>query len=144
MTELNLDSIQGNIAITVLPQSTGQYCCELSSTLTDSPIVPQPSHGQSADHAIAIALEQLAQSYRERAEEQQNIVLDAVERLPSGEIIEKEYHIIVHFEHMITDESKFEAFHNTIVGNLVVENAQISVIQINSDLPESPLVCFRH
>ena len=144
MAEHNLDFIQGNIAISITPQSTGQYCCELASTLTDSPIVPQTSHGQSADHAIAIALEQLAQAYRERAEEQQNLLLDTVERSSSGEIIEREYHIIVHFEHIITDESKFEAFHNTIVGNLVVENAQISVIQINSDLPESPLVCFRH
>ena len=144
MAERNFDIIHGNIAITILPQSNGQYSCEIASTLTNSPISPQISHGQSSDHAIAIALEQLAHAYRLRSEEQQNLDWETVERSESGGAIEKQYHVIVHFEHVITEESKFEAFHNTIVGNTVVENAQVSVIQINIDLPENPLVCFRH
>lgn len=137
MAEFNLDTIHGNIAFTILSQSNGLYSCEVASTLADSPIDPQISYGQSADHAISIALEQLAHAYRERAEEQQNLDSLAVERSSSGEVIEKEYHVVVHFEHIITEESKFEAFHNTIVGNTVVENAQVIVVQINSFLAEN-------
>ena len=144
MTELNLDSMQGNIAINIVSQATGQYCCELASTLMDSPIVPQPSHGQSADHAIAIALERLAQSYRERAEEQQNLAPLAVERSPSGEVIEKRYHVVVHFEDVLMEESKFEASHSTMLGNTIIENATINIYEISPDLPEDQLVCFRH
>ena len=144
MTELNLDSIQGNIAINIVPQSTGQYCCELASTLIDSPIVPQLSHGQSADHAIAIALEQLAQAYRERAEEQQDLIPLAVERSPLGEVIEKKYHVVVHFEDVLMEESKFEAFHSTILGNTIIENAKVNIFEICLDLPEDQLMCFRH
>ena len=143
MTELNLDSIQGNIAITALTQSTGQYCCELSSTLIDSPIVPKPSYGQSADYAIAIALERLAQDYRERAEEQQNLVPLAVERSPSGEVIEKKYHVVVHFEDVLMEESKFEASHSTMLGNTIIENAKINIYEISPHLPEDQLMCFR-
>ena len=144
MTNLNLNSIQGNIEINILPQSSGDYCCKLASTLTDSPVFLQTSHGQSADHAIAIALERLAQAYRERAEEQQNLAPLAVERSPSGEVIEKRYHVVVHFEDVLMEESKFEASHSTMLGNTIIENAKINIYEISPDLPEDQLVCFRH
>ena len=83
MTEFSLDTIHGNIAIAILSQSNGIYSCEVASTLADSTIDPQISYGQSSDHAISIALEQLAHAYRERAEEQQNWDSLAVERSPS-------------------------------------------------------------
>jgi phosphoribosylformylglycinamidine (FGAM) synthase PurS component len=80
-------------------------------------------------------LEQLADEYRQMAEERQNIGWDAVERSDAGETITKRYHVILHYERIAEDESKFETMHNTIMGNTVVENAKITVITIDSDLP---------
>jgi hypothetical protein len=57
MTGFNLDTIHGNISITILSQSNELYSCEVASTLADSPIDPQISYGQSFDHAISLALE---------------------------------------------------------------------------------------
>ena len=74
------------------------------------------------------------------AEERQNIDWDAVERSESGEPIEKQYHVMLHYEHITTAESKFEAMHNTIIGNTVVENAKITVIEVANELPVKPLV----
>ena len=46
---------------------------------------------------------------------------------------------MLHYERITKDESKFEAVHNTIIGNTVVENATISVVEIDSDLPVEPI-----
>jgi hypothetical protein len=43
------------------------------------------------------------------------------------------------YERITEDESMFEATHNTIIGNTVVENAKIIVVQIDSDLPIEPV-----
>jgi phosphoribosylformylglycinamidine (FGAM) synthase PurS component len=40
----------------------------------------------------------------------------------------------LHYERIAKDESKFEAMHNTMLGNTVVENAKISVIEIEPDI----------
>ena len=74
------------------------------------------------------------------AEERQNIDWDAVEQSESGEPIEKQYHMMLHYEDTITAESKFEAMQNMIVGNTVVENAKVTVIEIANDLPIEALV----
>ena len=140
MTENNPDQITGTISITVLPQTNGQYDCQLSTSLSNHPIYDIRCYGQTQEHAIAIALEQLADEYRRMAEERQNIDWDAVERSGSGEPIEKQYHVMLHYEDIITAESKFEAMHNTIIGNTVVENAKITVIEIANDLPVEALV----
>jgi phosphoribosylformylglycinamidine (FGAM) synthase PurS component len=60
---------------------------------------------------------------------------DTVERSDSGEAIPKHYHVILHYERIAEEESKFEAMYNTIMGNTVVENAKISAIAIDPDLP---------
>lgn len=91
-------------------------------------------YGQTKEHAIAIALENLASRYRQQAEESQNIDSLAVEISDSGEPIEKRYHVILHYERIAKDESKFEAMHNTMLGNTVVENAKISIIEIDPDI----------
>jgi hypothetical protein len=140
MTNANPDRITGTITIAVLPQENGQYLCQLSPSLSDQSRNIIQCYGQTKEHAIAIALEQLADEYRQMAEERQNIDWDAVERSDSGETIAKHYHVILHYERIAEDESKFEAMHNTIMGNTVVENAKITVIEINSDLPVEPLV----
>jgi hypothetical protein len=44
--------------------------------------------------------------------------------------------MILHYERVT--ESKFEAFHDTLLGKMVIENAEIAVIQVNSDLPMPP------
>jgi hypothetical protein len=90
---------------------------------------------KTKEHAIAIALEQLADEYRQIAEEKQNIDWETVERSDSGEPIAKYYHVILHYEHIAEEESKFEAIHNTIMGNTVVENAKITVIEIDQNIP---------
>ncbi len=139
MTQINPDCITGTIAIEVLPQSNGQYLCQISSSLSDRPDDTTNFYGQTKEHAIAIALENLADEYRQKAEESQNINSLAVELSDSGEPINKHYHVIVHYERIAEDESKFEAFHNTIIGNTVVENAKVSIIEIDRDIEIEPL-----
>jgi hypothetical protein len=95
MTELNSDQITGTIAITVLPQANGQYVCQLSPTLSDASRAAIQCYGQSKEHAIAIALEQLAADYRQMAEAQQPSDWLSVERTESGAPIAKHYHVIL-------------------------------------------------
>ena len=140
MTDTNSDRMTGTITIAVLPQDNGQYVCQLSPSLSDRSRNDIQCYGQTQEHAIAIALEQLAGEYRRMAEEQQNVDWDAVERSESGEAIAKRYHVILHYEHITEDESKFEAMHNTIMGNTVVENAKITVIEIDPGLPVEPVM----
>lgn len=138
MTDVNPD-ITGTITIALLPQDNGQYICQLSSSLSDSPRENIQCYGQTQEHVIAIALEQLADYYRRIAEERQNITWDTVERSDSGEPITKHYHVILHYERIAEEESKFEALHNTIIGNTVVENAKITIIEVDPDIPIEPL-----
>ncbi|MGL5061964.1 MAG: hypothetical protein ACRC62_18490 [Microcoleus sp.] len=134
MTQINPDRTTGTIAIDVFPEANGEYLCQISSSLSDRPDDTMNFYGQTKEHAIAIALENLASRYRQQAEESQNIDWDAVEISDSGEPIEKRYHVILHYERIAKDESKFEAMHNTMMGNTVVENAKISIIEISPDI----------
>jgi phosphoribosylformylglycinamidine (FGAM) synthase PurS component len=129
----------GNIAITVIQQANGQYVCELTSSLESRTSPKQSFHGQNAKHAIAIALENVARAIRLEAEEEQNIDWEGVDRSSSGKIIEKRFHVILHYEHVAAEESKFDAMQNTMLGNTVVENAEMSIIQVDTDLPIEPL-----
>ena len=144
MTQINPDRTTGTIAIDVCAQSNGQYLCQISSSLSDRPDDSMNFYGQTKEHAIAIALEHLASRYRQQAEDSQNIDWDAVEISDSGEPIEKRYHVILHYERIAKDESKFEAMHNTMLGNTVVENAKISIIEIDPDIEIGPLERSRY
>jgi len=131
MSEIS-NSITENFAITVYPQNNGQYICEFSNLSTNT----IRCYGQTREHAIANALEKLAADYRQIAEDQQqNIGWDEIKKSETGEVIENSYHVILYYEDIIEVESKFEAMHNTIMGNTVVENAIITVIEIDKDLP---------
>jgi hypothetical protein len=143
MSEAQPDSISGTIAITVFPQENGQYFCELSSSF-DGASTKTGCHGQTQSHAIAIALEQLADQYRNRVEEEQGLDALAIERSESGEVVNKHYHVILHYERIAEDESMFEATHNTIMGNTVVENAKITVVEIDPNLPIDPIARSWH
>lgn len=66
-----------------------------------------------------------------------------MEQSNTGEPITKHYHVILHYERIAEEESKFEAMHNTIMGNTVVENANITVIEIDPDIPIEPLTRSR-
>ena len=135
MTEIS-NSITENFAINVYPQNNGWYICELSNLSTNT----IRCYGQTGDHAIANALENLAANYRQIAEDQQkNIAWEETQKSETGEVIDNFYHVILHYEDIIEVESKFEALHNTIIGNTVVENAIITVIEIDQDLPIEPL-----
>jgi hypothetical protein len=139
MNYVNPDQITGTIAIATLLQDNGQYICQMSPSLSDSPREDIQCYGQTKEHAIAIALEQLAAQYRRIAEEQQNIDWLTVEKSDSGKPITKHYHVILHYERIAEEESKFEAIQNTIMGNTVVENATITVIEIDPEIPIDPL-----
>ncbi|MCC3423353.1 MAG: hypothetical protein JGK12_05340 [Microcoleus sp. PH2017_01_SCD_O_A] len=139
MTQINPDRTTGTITIDVCVQSNGQYLCQISSSLSDRPNDTMNFYGQTKEHAIAIALEHLADEYREKAEESQNIDSLAVELSDSGEPINKYYHVIVHYEEISEAESKFEAVHNTIMGNTIVENARLAAIEIDPDIEIEPL-----
>jgi phosphoribosylformylglycinamidine (FGAM) synthase PurS component len=58
-----------------------------------------------------------------------------VERSADGEAIRKLYHVTLHFECTIDAESKFEAMQDTIMGNTVVENGKITLIEVDQSLP---------
>ena len=132
---LNFD----NIAITVIPQADSRYICEVTPLLKGQAGSIKRVHGQSPKHAIAIALEHMARTLRMEAEREQNIDWEAVDRSPSGEVNRKRFHIILHYERLAEEESKIEAMVNTQMGNTVVENAEIAIIQVDSDLPIEPL-----
>jgi hypothetical protein len=140
MTHSDSDRMTGTITIAVFPQANGQYICQMSPALGDAESQEIQCYGQTQEHAIANALEQLADSYRQTVEEQQNLDWDTVERTETGEAIDKHYHVILHYERIAEEESKFEALHNTIIGNTVVENAKIIVIEMDADLPVEPVV----
>lgn len=136
MTEINPDRTNGTIAIDVCAQSNGQYLCQISSSLSDRPDDTMNFYGQTKEHAIAIALEHLATRYRQQAEESQNnIDWDAVELSDDGEPVDKRYHVILHYERIAKEESKFEAMQNTLLGNTVVERGKLSIIEISPDIP---------
>lgn len=139
MSQVNPALITGTISLTVLPQTNGHYVCESSINLTGYSTSDTRCYGQTKEHAIALALEELASHYRQLAQQYQNQDWDAVERNESGEPIINRYHVILHYEHIGEAQSKFEAMHNTILGNTVVENAEITVVQIANDLPIEPL-----
>jgi phosphoribosylformylglycinamidine (FGAM) synthase PurS component len=135
MTNLPTNSTIENITISIQPQDSGHILCELINPIGE----PIRAYGQTPEHAIACALEQLAEQYRQIAEAQQNPDWDTVEQSESGEPIEKQYHVMLHYESTITASCKFEAMHDTLMGNTVVENAKITVIEISPDLPIEPL-----
>ncbi len=76
----------GNIALTVALQEDGLYTCEASLSLEGQIGLTLKFPGQSPKHAIAIALENLAQMLRREAEAEQNLDWEAVDRTPSGEV----------------------------------------------------------
>jgi len=88
---------------------------------------------------LAIALERLAHDYRQMADEQQNIPWDVGQRSQTDALTDRQFHVIVHYERIAEDESKFEAVHNTLMGNTIVENATIAVVEVDPDLPVEPL-----
>jgi hypothetical protein len=45
------------------------------------------------------------------------------------------FHVILHYERVAEDESKFDAMVNAQTGNTVMENAEISIIQVDLNLP---------
>jgi hypothetical protein len=139
MTDTPMNPSIGNMTITIRHQDNGHILSELAPTLDGQAGEPVRCYGQTPDHAIACALEQLAKQYRQIAEAQQNPDWYTVEESESGEPIEKQYHVMLHYESTITAPSKFEAMHDTMMGNTVVENAKTTVIEISPDLPIVPL-----
>jgi hypothetical protein len=132
-------SDSGNIAVTIIPQADGRYLCEVTPSLQGRTGPTTSYHGQSPKHAVAIALEHLARKFRMEAEAEQQIDWEAVDRSPSGTVNERRFHVILHYERVAEEETKFDAMHNTLLGNTVVENAEISIIQVDPEVPITPL-----
>jgi len=127
-----MTSITGTITIN-LQNDNDQYICRISSSL-EQPKNEICCRGKTQEHAIAIALEQLASEYRQIVEEGENIDWDLVKRSDNGEPITNHYHVILHYENIREAKSRFEAFEDTIMGNTVVENAKITLIEIDENL----------
>lgn len=134
MMNHDTSSLQIQFSLVVEPQANAQYMCRIAAS-NEAEGQPQVFYGQSQNHAIAVGLEHLAEAYRQAAEAEQNLDWEAMERSESGQPVEKRYHVVLHYERVAEEESKFEALHNTIIGNTVVENATIAIVQIASDLP---------
>jgi hypothetical protein len=126
------------LSLTVEPQANGQYVCRIVSS-GEPAAQPQTFYGQTQNHAIANGLEHLAEAFRQAVTEEQDMDWQAVERSEAGEPVLRRYHVVLHYERDAEDESMFEAMHNTIMGNTVVENATIMVVPIDSDLPMEPI-----
>lgn len=133
MSRLNIE-----LSLTV-EQVNGQYVCRIASSLDQPDSSDQLFYGQSQNHAIAVGLEHLAESYRQAVSAEQNEDWQAVELSESGEPIEQRYHVVLHYERIAEDESMFEAMHNTIMGNTVVVEATIMVMKIDLELPIEPI-----
>ncbi len=132
-------SNSGNIAIVVTRHGKDGFACDATPTIDWQTGPVQRYYGQNPKHAIAIALENLASNLRTEAEAEQKIDWEAVDRSPSGKVIEKRFHVILHYERVTDEESKFEAMHNTPMGNTVIENAEITVIHVDPDLSIRPV-----
>lgn len=118
------DSLTINLALKVEANENQAFVCQIDSNASDLPL-SSVAEGQTPEHAIAIALEQLAEQYRNMAE--------------SNELISKEgqktrYHVILHYERVVIEDSKFDALHNILMGNVVVENAKRWAIEIDSSV----------
>jgi hypothetical protein len=129
------------LSLSVELQVNEQYACQIVSSLAldSSPLL---FYGQSPNHAIANGLEHLAEAYRQavsQEQEEQNLDWQAVQLSESGQAVQQRYHVVLHYERIAEEESMFEAMHNTIMGNTVVENATIMVMPIDSDLPIEPI-----
>ena len=70
------------------------------------------------------------------AEAEQRLDWEAVDRSASGKAIDKRFHVILHYERVAEEESKFEAMTNTLLGNTVVENAEVTIIQVDPGFPK--------
>ena len=130
---LDHDPIDITLLLTVTAQENEQYICQITSLLGEQTGHAQTFRGQNQNHAIAIALESLAADYRQAAEEEQQIEWDVVERSEVGTPVQNYYHVILHYETIAEEESKFYAMHDTIMGNTVVENATITIVQVDPD-----------
>lgn len=139
MTETNDDTIAGTISITVLPQEDGRYLCSVSSSLSDRPRPSNIFYGQTKEHALAIALEHLAEEYRTAAEESQGIAWDNTETTQAEPQMDQRYHVILHYERIAKAKSKFEALRDTMLGNTIVENAKSTVIKISPGTQQQTL-----
>jgi hypothetical protein len=129
----------GILSIAIVPQPNGHYLCELTPRLEGHPAGTKQFQGQTPKHAVAIALENMAHALRVEAEAEQNLDWDAEHKLPLGKVNKKRFHVILHYERVGDEASKFEAMVNTQMGNTVVENAEISIIQIDPDLLVVPV-----
>jgi phosphoribosylformylglycinamidine (FGAM) synthase PurS component len=125
----------GGIAIHVIPQTSGGWVCEITLALAGRNGATERFHGQTSKHAIALALEELARKFRKEAEAEQDLDWEAVDRTASGEVVNKRFHVILHYERVCREESKFEAMTNTLLGNTVIENAELAIIQVDPGLP---------
>jgi hypothetical protein len=134
---LSTMSTSPHLAITfqVTTRDNGHSLCEMAIANNGQATKNQQFQGQSHNHAIAIALENLASHYHQAADAEQTDDWIAVEHSPDGEVITKRYHVVLHYERVVEDESKFEAMNNTIMGNTVMENALITVMEVDQDLP---------
>ena len=129
------EATSGNIAINLIQQTTGSWVCEVTSSLTLCNGPTKSFHGQTQNHAISLALEDLARAFRSEAEAEQNIDSEAVDRSTSEEDINRRFHVILHYECVVEEESKFDAMTNTLLGNTVIEMAEIAIIQVDPGIP---------
>jgi hypothetical protein len=111
-----------NLELEVYGSENQAFICQINSH--DVPL-SSVGKGQTSEHAIAIALESLAEHYRNLAEQKE----PTCQETPNHR-----YHVILHYEQVVTEESKFEALHNILLGNVVVENAKRWVIPIDFSL----------
>jgi hypothetical protein len=98
------NSTTGSLKIVILPKDNGLYACQLLSEIefsktnlhSDFPKTDILCDAQTPEHALAIALEQLAANCRQLTEDSQNIDCLTVEKNSSGKVIENFFHVTIH------------------------------------------------
>jgi hypothetical protein len=122
---------QGQITFAVQPLENGRFACTLAPGLTDQVGAARVFYGESREHALAVAFEHLADHYRTAAEAGQLAREPRGAETTGGPL--KRYHVILHYEDTVEEESRFEALHSTLLGNTVIENAKCTLIEIAPD-----------
>jgi hypothetical protein len=128
-------SNSASISISITREKTGRSVCEATLSIDGRTDLTTKCQGQSANHALALCLENFARKFRNEAEAEQNIPWNAVDRSQAGQFARERYHVTLHYEVVADEGSKFEALHHTLIGNTVIENAEVTIIHIDPELP---------
>jgi len=134
----------GEFAYNVEKVADERFACEMTFGRRGEKVFVKRHEGRSINHVISGALEGMAHYFRRLDEFDQDVDWEAVEYDANGGVVKKRFHVILHYERIADEESKFEAMHNSLLGNSIVEQASVTLIQINPTVEIEPIIRGSH